>query len=157
MKLKHRATSLVTLLLSAVVVQSCCTSALWDSTDPDARLWMDADKITEAELQRRGIRYEMYEAEWGRGYLVEKSGWRRLHDYNLRLLGTPVTLTLDAVGSVAVVGVVILATNPELTGALIEAALDGNDRPRGGHRGGDAKPQPKAPPARPPPQRPPAK
>jgi len=128
-------------ILSLLTCASCCTSALWENTDPNGRLWLDSKQITEAELQRRGIHHEIYTADWGQGYLVKKSSWHKLRDYNLRLLGTPVTLVLDAATAVAVVGVVMFANDPvgmcDLVGALVNGG--GRSPPA---RGRGAPPRP---------------
>jgi hypothetical protein len=51
----------------------------------------------------------------------EKSGWQKFNDYHLRILGTPVTLAVDAVTTVAVVGVIMFLNDPDGTCSLIEA------------------------------------
>jgi len=102
-----------------IACQSCATQMLWDNTDPKERIWIDADKTTEAALRRRGVAYEVYESPHGRAYLIEKSGWRKMGDYQLRVLGTPVALALDAATTVLVVGVYVAAADPEGASHLI--------------------------------------
>ncbi len=66
---------------------------------------MDAASISEEELVARNLRFEPYQDQWCKGYLVEKSSLRKLRDYTLRTLGTPITLAIDTpVVIVAVVG-----------------------------------------------------
>lgn len=103
-----------------VICQSCTTQKLWQSTNPNERIWVDANKITEESLKKRGVDYSISENEWGKGYLIEKSGWRKFGDYHLRVLGTPVTLAVDAVTTVAVVGVLMFLYEPEGTCELIQ-------------------------------------
>jgi hypothetical protein len=101
--------------------QSCATSRLWDDTNPNDRVWISADKITEQALKTRGVDYQPYALKQGNGYLVHKSSWGRMKDYHLRMLGTPVTLVVDTATTVVVVGFYALLTDPEGTICLIEA------------------------------------
>jgi hypothetical protein len=112
----------ILLVSVALACQSCFTTALWQDTDPRARIWIDADKITEAELLRRGLKYEVYNADWGRGYLVKKNALGKMRDYHLRALGTPVTLTVDVATSVLVVGYYMFLLDPEGTCRLVTRA-----------------------------------
>ena len=105
----------------ALVCQACATQRLWAETDPKARIWIDAGKTTEDSLRSRGVAYQVYEAPQGRGYLIEKSGWQKMGDYQLRLFGTPVTLALDTATTVAVIGVYMFLSDPYATVSLIEA------------------------------------
>lgn len=104
-----------------VICQSCATQRLWDDADPTARVWIDADKITEDALKNRGVKYEVYTDERGKGYLIEKTGWQKMSDFQLRMLGTPVTLVLDGASTVAVVGVYLFLNDPKGTCNLIHA------------------------------------
>lgn len=81
------------------------TQKLWDSNNPNVRAWIDADKITEDELKQRGVKYTAYSSEKMNGYLVEKTEWDKMKGFYVKMLGTPVTLTIDAATIVAVVGV----------------------------------------------------
>ncbi len=83
------------------------TQKLWESNNPNVRVWIDADKITEDELKQRGVNYTTYSSEKFNGYLVEKSERDKLKGLYLKMLGTPVTLTVDAATIVAVVGVLV--------------------------------------------------
>lgn len=84
------------------------TSKLWESNNPNERVWINADKITEDKLKQRGVEYTRYNTKQGSGYLVPKSEWRKIKDFNLCMLGTPVTLVVDAATVVVVVGVASL-------------------------------------------------
>ena len=108
------------LLGALVLCQSCCTSALWRDTDPRARVWIDSGKITRQSLQERGVKYETTVVQGREGYLVEKSDWGKFKDYQLRMLGTPVTLTVDVATTVVVVGVYMFLNDPQGTVALID-------------------------------------
>lgn len=88
------------LAATAAWCSSCCTQALYDSVDPNERVWIPADQITPEELARRGVAYER--VDWGsdgsvRGYMVEKTAVEKFRDYSLLILGTPVTVTIDGV------------------------------------------------------------
>ena len=100
---------------------SCTTRALWENTNPHERIWIDASRTSEADLQRRGVRYEVYESQLGRGYLLDKNGWQKMKDYHLRALGTPVTLVVDAASTVVIVGVLLFLEDPQGTVTLIDA------------------------------------
>ncbi len=82
------------------------TQKLWESNNPNVRVWIDADKITEDELKQRGVKYTHYSSKKLNGYMVEKSEVEKMHGFYLRMLATPVTLTVDAATIVAVVGLV---------------------------------------------------
>lgn len=107
------------LVCALVFCQGGCTSMLWDDTRSDDMLYISADDITEQELQKRGVEYEIYSNGSCNGFLVEKSLKDKFKDYHLRLLGTPVTLTVDAATTVVVAGAMILYTNPEGTAVLL--------------------------------------
>jgi hypothetical protein len=103
-----------------VVCQSCATGKLWEDTDPNERIWLDASKTTEEALQKRGVDYEVYDRGGRKGYLIKKSGMDRMKDYHLRVLGTPVTLVLDAATAVVVVGAYMFVNDPDGTVWLIQ-------------------------------------
>ena len=130
----------VILLGILVICQSCTTSKLWEDTNPKDRIWIDASKTTEAALQKRGVKYESYALSRGNGYLVAKSSMDKMKDYQLRMLGTPVTVVLDTAATVVVVGVYMFLNDPEGTVSLIEASSGHGDhhgnRGHGGSRHG---------------------
>jgi hypothetical protein len=101
--------------------QGCATQRLWEDTSTHQRIWIDATKTTEAALKAKGVDYQVYADVRGKGYLIRKSGWDKMKDYHLRMLGTPVTLVVDAASTVAVVGVYMFVTDPVGTCSLIEA------------------------------------
>ena len=107
-----------------VLSQSCATQALWKNTDPQERIWIDATKVTEESLRSRGVAFEAFESPKGKGFLIEKSGWRKMGDYHLRALGTPVTLVLDTATTVVVVGFYLLLVEPEGTVSLIQTLAE---------------------------------
>ena len=112
---------LVCLVLSC---HACATAKLWEDTNPNERIWIDASKATESELKKRRVSYQIVNDEQCKGYLVRKNSMGKMKDYQLRLLGTPVTLVVDAAATVVVVGVYILLTNPVGTCSLIEGLVD---------------------------------
>ena len=86
-----------------ILCQSCATTALWENTDPNQRIWIPADKTSEAALQKKGVEHEFHAYKCGQGYTAEKTKWRKIQDINLRVIGTPVALALDASMGVAYV------------------------------------------------------
>ena len=115
----------VILIAVLMICQSCSTAKLWDDTNPNERVWIDADKITETTLKQRGMEYQPYTLKGGgKGYLVRKSNWGKMKDYQLRMLGTPVTLVVDAATTVIVVGVGVVAVFPEAAGHAAVNALN---------------------------------
>ena len=113
--------------------QACSTAKLWEDANPNERIWIDASKTTEAALKERGLDYQVYSNERGSGYLIKKSGREKMKDYQLRALGTPVTLVLDAAATVVVVGVYMFLSDPVGTCSLIEDVSDGRKGPRDHH------------------------
>jgi len=95
----------------ALMSASCsggATGTLWENTDPTERIYIPSTEITQAELERRGVKYETYHGTLLDGYFVEKSKLQKFRDYAFRALGTPVTVTLDTAAGVTVVGVFVL-------------------------------------------------
>lgn len=56
---------------------------------------MGSDVISEAELQKKGVKYKKNEE--GTTFYVEKTALDKLKDYSFRALGTPFTVVIDAV------------------------------------------------------------
>jgi hypothetical protein len=118
--------------LSMLANMSCSTHALWDSTDPNEQIWIPASQITEEELVKRGVAYEVYSQEDCNGYLVEPGNLSKFKDYSLRTLCTPITLAVDAVTTVTVGGVMLIAgaaqADPqgfsEAVASLLNAAIN---------------------------------
>jgi hypothetical protein len=127
---------ILSVLLIGVLLccQACTTAKLWQDANPNDRIWIDADKTTEASLKERGVDYQVYNDKGVSGYLIKKQGLERMKDYQLRALGTPVTLVLDAAATVVVVGVYVLLNDPDGTCSLIEGASHGHRGHRGHHR-----------------------
>lgn len=116
--MRRLATSVLAGVLA--VCQGCATAKLWDETNPNERVWIDADRITEATLRERGIDYQVYSGACGHGYLVRKNIYGRMKDYQFRALGTPITLALDAATLVVVVGAFVFLNDPGGTVKLID-------------------------------------
>ena len=96
---------------------SCVTHALWRDTNPHEVLWIPADQITVAELERRGVAYSACSDDRGEGFVVGKSSEEKFQDYTLRTLGTPVTIVIDA----ATVTLVVVGW------LVLESALDSGE------------------------------
>lgn len=114
---------LLAVLLAGLLLacQSCATARLWEDINPNERIWVGADKISEQTLRQKGISYEVYTSGSIRGFLIPKSGMQKMKDYQLRALGTPVTLVLDAATTVVVVGAYMFIHDPDGTVSLIRA------------------------------------
>lgn len=84
---------LVPLLLIAFLCSSCCTNALWDSYDPDGYIQIGYTEITEQELQAKKM--DFIKDDENSSYYVPKSNMRKLSEYSIRLLATPVTVAVD--------------------------------------------------------------
>jgi hypothetical protein len=97
------------------------TCRLWEDTNPQEMVWISAAAVTEEQLREKGVEYSEENRREFKGFLVEKSQCDKLKDYHLRLLGTPVTLAIDAAVTVTVVGVIVCLENPELIGFLLKA------------------------------------
>lgn len=99
------------LLLAVVLLTqvSCFTPALWDASNPREYVAISADRVSEQDLKRKGISYHKDE-KWNLIY-CPKSSIRKLGDYTIRALATPVTVTVDAAGAaIVVVGTVGLVS-----------------------------------------------
>ena len=91
----------------AVLMVSCATPALWDATDPNQ--WAKASKttVTTNDLAAKGVEYRI-DTPTGDIY-IPKGQLHKLGDYTIRVLATPVAVTLDAVGGVTVIcGAILL-------------------------------------------------
>ena len=90
---------------------SCFTPALWDQTNPSEHVAISANRISEQDLKSKGIDY--YKDEKLNVIYCPKSSIRKLGDYTIRVLATPVTVSVDAAGAAIVVvgtiGIAVLA------------------------------------------------
>ncbi len=102
----------------AVSQFGCTTEKLWDDTNSEYKVWINADEITEAELKQRGVPYSKYSTKSRDGFLVGKSDREKFKNYTYRVLGTPVTLVADAVTTTA--GVVVIC-------AVLSLSMDGGN------------------------------
>ncbi len=97
-----KSSSLASSLAAVILLSSCTTSMLWDATDPQEYVVISRDEISEQELNAKGLDYEVSE-KWN-VYYVEKSILQKSRDYVYRSFATPVTVTVDVVTPVVVVG-----------------------------------------------------
>ena len=84
---------------------------LWQATDPPAREWIPASRITEDQLRQEGRAYDKVhltkqnlrdmgirgQEDEMDGYLAEKSRAHQLTDRVVMMAGTPVTVGIDIV------------------------------------------------------------
>jgi hypothetical protein len=85
---------IATLLPIVFLCSSCCTSALWESYDPDGYIQIRYTDVTEQEL--RDKKMDFIQDDVNSSYYVPKSNMRKLSEYSVRLLATPVTVAVDA-------------------------------------------------------------
>lgn len=95
------------IILSGMLVSSCCTPALWDATDPCAYVQVAQGQVTDEELRGKGLKF--YRDDAMGVFYVQKSGVRKLGDYMIRAVAIPVTVVVDAVTTIVVVGVLVNA------------------------------------------------
>lgn len=65
--------------------------------------------MNEAELKAKGLSYHV-DPKWNLIY-VEKTNLQKTKDYAIRILGTPVTVVVDAAMTIAVVGAAVCLTS----------------------------------------------
>lgn len=92
-------------MVLVILIQSCATTELWKRTDPEEYVQISMQAISESEFKEKGIKY--YKDEKERVYYFEKSAARKIRDYSLRLLLTPITVTIDAATAIVVIAVVM--------------------------------------------------
>jgi hypothetical protein len=93
--------SLFALSAAALLLTSCATSTLWEKTNPREYLVIKWSPEAETRVQRRNVDYRI---DLERGVMfVEKSDFRKTHDYLTRFFVTPIAVAHDA----AVVGTVV--------------------------------------------------
>lgn len=95
------------LLGMSVLLVSCTTEALWNATDPEQWAKASSSTISTNELAARNIEYRRDNAT-GDIY-IPKSQLHKLGDYTIRVLATPITVTLDTVKGAMVIGGLILS------------------------------------------------
>lgn len=110
-----------------LLCSSCATTALWETTASDERVWIDSRKITPEQLETRCARQQVAAIPVAGGYLVEKSKGRRAADIALRAAGTPVALAIDAASGAALAGAFLFVCFPEVWLDLAAAAINGDD------------------------------
>lgn len=71
---------------------------LWEATDPNKSVTAKSTEVSEDELKSRGVKY--FKSEDNFTFYLEKDSIDKFKDYTYRVLGTPVTVALDA-GSIA--------------------------------------------------------
>jgi hypothetical protein len=85
-----------------MIIVSCVTAKLWEVTDPNTYVAINMKDISERELIDKKVKY-FKNIENG-FYYVEKGALQKFQDYSLRVLGTPITVAIDAATVIVVVG-----------------------------------------------------
>jgi len=99
---------LVALFMTIVLLSSCATKALWDSTSADRYARVRADLVTEEDVKKKELPY--FKSSDGKSFYVKKTSGDRVWDYTLRLFGTPVAVVVDVVTVVLYIGTLGLAS-----------------------------------------------
>ena len=95
-------------ILISSLSSSCCTTALWDATDPNETIEVPPDEMTEAALIEDGFIFHQDEVS---GYFhIEKTPKEKAGDYALRVVGTPVAVGTDVLLAGAVTMAVAYGT-----------------------------------------------
>jgi hypothetical protein len=97
--------NIVLLLLFVFLIQSCMTQRVWQKTDPDEYVQISMKEFSEDEIKAKNIKY--YKNDKEKVYYIEKSNLRKLGDYSLRLLLTPITVPIDAATYIVVIAVLM--------------------------------------------------
>jgi hypothetical protein len=98
-----------TAAVCALFCSSCATSYVWRKTDPNEYLFVERTPAHEAYFQQHKVPYLVdYK---GKTLYVDKNKLQKLKDYSIRTLATPVTVVLDTVMPIVVVGGLIWSGN----------------------------------------------
>ena len=103
---------LLPLATALCLLAGCATPKLWETFNPNDRIWIPSDQITEDELKNRGVEYQKIKTDKNDGYVVGKDTLEKFTDYTYRTLGTPFTVIADtgiAVTAITVVSVLCVA------------------------------------------------
>ncbi|QXE84909.1 hypothetical protein KP003_10865 [Geomonas nitrogeniifigens] len=85
-------------LILSIQCSGCFTPMLWEATDPNKSIVAKSTKVSEDELKSHGVKY--FKSEDCKTFYIEKGTREKFRDYAYRVLGTPITVALDA-GSIA--------------------------------------------------------
>ena len=95
-----------------ILCNSCATHFLWEKYDPNEYVIISTSDISEEELKDKGLKF--YRDNCKDIFYVEKDANRKLKDYSYRVIGTPITVVVDVVSTVAVIVVgVMLKITPD--------------------------------------------
>lgn len=109
----------IVMLMTCCLLASCATPALWEATDPHDFVAVTKSKVNEDELKAKGLSYRV-DTERDLVY-VEKTRLQKSKDYAIRAITTPVTVAVDAVTTIAVVGAAVFVMEHS-DGRFLEAA-----------------------------------
>ena len=80
-------------ILISTLSSSCCTTALWDATDPNETIEVSADEVTEQALIEDGFIFHQHTTNGL--FHIEKTTKQKAGDYSMRVAGTPVAIGVD--------------------------------------------------------------
>ena len=84
-----------------MIMVSCVTAKLWEVTDPNTYVAINMKDISERELIDKKVKY--FKNDETGFYYVEKGALQKFQEYSLRILGTPITIAIDAATVILVV------------------------------------------------------
>jgi len=103
------------MMIISILCNGCLTHQLWRVTDPNEYVQIKDTEINEDVLKAKEIKY--IKSEETHSYYIEKDSAYKLKDYTCRVLGTPITVALDA-GSIVFVVIAFLIANDEIDKAI---------------------------------------
>ena len=105
-------------ILIVLLCNACATKTLWENTNPGKYVKIEFSKITEEELLENGVKY--IKDNSNQVFYVEKNSFAKLKDYTYRILGTPMTLVIDATTIVVVAVGLSICTQLQQNGIRIQ-------------------------------------
>ena len=112
---------IIIIILILFINSSCATKALWEKTGPKKYVKIKYTEITEKELKNKGTKYIKDDEK--HAFYVEKSSYEKFKNYSARVLGTPVTIVVDAASIVVFAVAFAIADN-----TIDEAREEGCER-----------------------------
>jgi hypothetical protein len=90
---RNKGRHFISWILISTLSSSCCTTALWDATDPNECIEVSADAVTEEALIEDGFKFHQHTTNGL--FHIEKTTKQKAGDYSLRVVGTPVAVGAD--------------------------------------------------------------
>jgi hypothetical protein len=81
-------------IVLSFLCNGCATPKLWEATNPNDNIRMKYTEVNEEDLKAQGVKY--IKDDRMQSYYIEKDLVRKYQDYTCRVIGTPITVALDA-------------------------------------------------------------